>query len=607
MDQMKTKADRLCFGCMREMNPGDTFCRYCGFHYERYMANRVPYSLKPGGIIQDRYILGKVLGTGGFGITYIGYDTKLCIRVAIKEYFPYGMAKRINPGDTEESQTVIIENKPERYKEELNRFLEEARTLASFNQMEGIVTVLDFFYANNTGYYVMDYLPGTTVKQQMKGQNAPFTQEETLTLLRPVIRSLKKVHRKGIIHRDISPDNLVMNENGMPVLIDFGAAKRLDNTSDGAKILKHGYSALEQYDTRGEQGPWTDVYALCATIYNMVTMRTLPKALDRLRGAGRVPLDPMYYPVTREFADAVNTGLEPDRRNRFQSMEALENALYSVEKTEDDNSGKMKPVLIGIGSILALLIVAAVIVLGNMLIGPKKKAADNSTKAAVSETVAETSEATTTQEDTQTDDASAALGESEPADRKVQVEGVYDSAYPVYDDYRYADQFRLISFQNVNGSFGYPTDFFSEVTKTDEDFYTFTTSDGSATLEVGPVYEDDQEGYLNSQCNYYLSVLDFDDNLHSGTKIMPDHEQGFMHGVLGGSIKGDPSRGIYFIGAIKDGQLYTMKFTYVIQDDREVCPQNYVIECLYQTCSFSGTTHGIRDYDEYERMLGDWP
>ena len=217
----------LCYGCMKKRLPDEKFCPSCGFNLDAYMRNRKPGTLKPGTMIDHRYVTGAVLGQGGFGITYIGYDTFQNKTVAIKEYYPRDSVSRDTEQTGTEGYRVSVFGDMGDYREGLDRFLKEARTLAQFNRPKGIVTVSAYIEENNTGYIIMDYLPGMSLKKIIEGQKKPMPEEEVMHLLRPVMHALREIHRYGLIHRDISPDNLIMNDDGRLTLIDFGAARQI--------------------------------------------------------------------------------------------------------------------------------------------------------------------------------------------------------------------------------------------------------------------------------------------------------------------------------------------------------------------------------------------
>lgn len=228
-----------------------------------------------------RYVIQEVLGKGGFGITYLGIDKLYGNKVAIKEYYPQKIAMR--KAQYEDVVTVTSIEEKNNYDKGKKRFLDEAQVMARFNKNEGIVKILDFFEANNTAYIVMEYLEGITLKQYL-GKYGVLQFRNLIEMMLPLLEALIEIHSQGLIHRDISPDNIMVQHNGKLKLMDFGAAR--DYTESGNKsltvILKPGYAPPEQYQTHGVQGPWTDIYALCATIYKCLTGITPPDAIARV-------------------------------------------------------------------------------------------------------------------------------------------------------------------------------------------------------------------------------------------------------------------------------------------------------------------------------------
>lgn len=323
MDNQKL---RLCLGCMEMIPADEPFCHLCGFNAVQYQGN--PRCLRLGQKLADKYIVGKVIGEGGFGITYIGWDTVLEMPVAIKEYFPSNIASR----DTSYGANTIniFDGKSkEVYEQGLQRYVKEAKNLSKFHYLQGIVSVRDFFYANATAYIVMEYINGITMKEHMKkvGRIKPAQVFESL---RPIMESLIKIHEKGIVHRDISPDNIMIAKNGTIKLIDFGSARLTENGEKSLTVmLKRGFAPEEQYRSKGNQGPWTDVYALCATMYYMMAGKVPPEAMERLLTDEIIPLDTMGLPITAAQAAAVHKGLAVRAADRFQSVGELMNALFA--------------------------------------------------------------------------------------------------------------------------------------------------------------------------------------------------------------------------------------------------------------------------------------
>ena len=274
--------NRMCPHCMREVAPeaGD-ICVHCGKNIKKF--SEITHQLKPYTILQGKYLVGDVLGEGGFGITYIGFDLNLEIRVAIKEFYPNGYATR--EANTTNRLTVYSGQNQAAIIKWRDNFLKEARSLAKCSHLPGVVGVKDFFQENETAYIVLEYLEGQTLKEYTRSRGGKLSAAELLPSLEPVMTALGEVHKQGLIHRDISPDNIMLIKGGQMKLLDFGAAR--DYAEGGEKslsvMLKPGYAPEEQYRTKGNQGPWSDVYALAGTIYKCLTGITPPEAMERMR------------------------------------------------------------------------------------------------------------------------------------------------------------------------------------------------------------------------------------------------------------------------------------------------------------------------------------
>ncbi len=256
--------ERLCYGCFQEKEPGIP-CPHCGFNEK----DEQPYLALPlGTILNGRYLIGKVLGIGGFGITYLGYDLTLEIKVAIKEYMPSALATR-HPDHYSVALTGRVE---EDYQYGMERFLDEAKILAKLQNTPHIVSVQNYFKENGTAYFVMEYIDGMSLKAYLakNGDKIPYNQ--AIAILQPIMQALVQVHAMNLLHRDISPDNIYITSKGESRLLDFGAARfALGDGKSVSVILKHGYAPEEQYSSHGNQGPWTDVYAMGATMYRCIT------------------------------------------------------------------------------------------------------------------------------------------------------------------------------------------------------------------------------------------------------------------------------------------------------------------------------------------------
>ena len=335
---MEINKHHLCIGCMHELQ-GKEVCPYCGLEQRSYTP--IPRCLIVGTRLADRYVLGKVLGEGSFGITYIGWDSLLEIPVAIKEYYPSDLVSRDVVRGNDNSVYLFSGIEKEEYDSRLERFLKEARNLTRFNQLPSIVSVRDFFYANNTAYIVMDYIDGESLKAYIKREGA-MDARKVLKVFRPILESLEKMHVTGIIHRDISPDNLLFDADHNLVLIDFGAAElqNADLTRTVTITFKRGFSPEEQYRSHGKQGAWTDIYALCASMYYAMTGVAPDEAIQRSIEDKVVPLwDETGIMLTNMQMKAIMKGMSVHGEDRFQSVTQLYQQLYAEDTAGKRQSG----------------------------------------------------------------------------------------------------------------------------------------------------------------------------------------------------------------------------------------------------------------------------
>ena len=481
----------LCPGCMRELEriatetpeqktggqkmsaPGrhsqkgqqaDTArCPYCGFCPSEYQQNS--RCLPPDTILAGKYLVGKVLGEGGFGITYMGYDLNMKTRVAIKEYFPVELVTRdttrrmagggqscgssapgasvsggnglsapgvpasdssgltaggiSSSGGGSDRVISLSGEKSKTYQQGLKKYVDEARNVSQFSGIPGIVSVKDFFYENDTAYIVMEYIEGVSLKEYLKQKGGKVSEEEALAVMRQVLEALEKVHAAGIVHRDISPDNIMLTfteeakaedagvgagpagangpvsgwnagqsgqagrnaqtasrSHSSPVsmapplygniaavrLIDFGAARMTAKNDQKSLtiILKHGYAPEEQYRSHGEQGPWTDVYALCAVFYRMITGKVPEPAMDRLFSDSLKRPEELGSKVSPAVSEAIMRGLAVKKEDRIRSVRELMDALYAGKKLKKNRNGKLsRPVLTAALAACALIAVFA--------------------------------------------------------------------------------------------------------------------------------------------------------------------------------------------------------------------------------------------------------
>ena len=320
-----------CPHCMRELTGlRGGACPFCGFNAQK--SPQPAEAMPRNTILNGKYLVGDVLGRGGFGITYIGFDLSLESRVAIKEYYPSGAAMR-REGESELywSSSYKFHSSREDAK---NYFLKEARKMARVENIPSVVRVRETFLANETAYIVMDYVEGETLKARLR-REGPMTYTACYALLRPMMQDLCKIHRQGVIHRDISPDNIMIQGDGSVKLLDLGAAKDLNKHSDEVSVPvgKNGYSPMEQYLNNGSIGPWTDVYALCATIYYACYGKRVPQSLERLeQDTLRFDL-PTREPIPPYVVGALRKGLAVRAADRTQSVDALLDQLEEEQTT----------------------------------------------------------------------------------------------------------------------------------------------------------------------------------------------------------------------------------------------------------------------------------
>lgn len=269
-------------------------------------------------------------------------------KVAIKEFFPQGIVTRNI--EYEDAVTVTFVGEKDNYNKGKEKFLKEARIMARFSKDEGIVKAQDFFEINNTAYIVMEYLEGITLKQYLR-ENERIEPEELLELFVPLIESLDEIHSQGLIHRDISPDNIMVLLGGKIKLMDFGAVR--DYTDFGEKslslILKPGYAPPEQYQTHGVQGPWTDIYALCATMYKCLTGENPPDAIERVMDDNLKEISEFGIPVSKQMEETIIKGMSISARNRYQNIEEFCEDLYALSEetlTLEEEESKVEETLI---------------------------------------------------------------------------------------------------------------------------------------------------------------------------------------------------------------------------------------------------------------------
>ncbi len=327
-----------CVNCMGEIAKEEKVCHHCGYDTAGHV--QPVNALRAETILNGRYLVGRVLGQGGFGITYVGYDLTLGIKVAIKEYFPGGFAGR--DGQLSSSlQWSFTNSERQNWNDSLDNFLSEARKMAKLDEIPGIVRVRDCFKENQTAYIVMDYAEGVTLREYLK-QKGRMDYTSCVRLLLPIMESLETVHEKGLVHRDISPDNLMVRKKDKELkvsLLDFGAAidMGMEHSGKSQSIVKKGYSAPEQYMENGNVGGWSDVYSMAAVIYRCVTGTEIPEAMERVMKGAPVAMGGVSNKAARQvLTDALALKTE----ERTGTMAEFRKALMETLPVGGNNKKK---------------------------------------------------------------------------------------------------------------------------------------------------------------------------------------------------------------------------------------------------------------------------
>ncbi len=322
----------LCPYCFRELPPDGK----CSCAYESSSNFRIKEALRPGMIVGACYQIGGVLGRGGFAITYLGYDLDLEKVVAIKEFFPEGMvARNLGADDISERREktcdilVASPKKEEVYRKSLDLFYREARALGRLGDLPNVVHVYRIFRENNTAYIVMDYVEGKPLKTIIR-EMGRIPEDKLLPLLDPVLTALQKVHEAGILHRDVAPDNILIDKNGRPVLLDFGAA-RIDSESHSSLIIgKKGFSSPEQIGG-GLQDARSDIYALGTTYYYALSGIKPQDSVMRAINDDVVPLKEVIPEISERLSVAVMKAMAVKPDDRWPDVRSFQTALNMDE------------------------------------------------------------------------------------------------------------------------------------------------------------------------------------------------------------------------------------------------------------------------------------
>lgn len=373
--------------------------------------------LKPGVILKERYKIEEVIGAGGFGITYRAWDPLLQSYVAIKEYYPSGIATR----SADSSKVCVPVGQEQReYHRGRIRFLKEAQDVARFQSEPNIVSIYDYLEENDTAYMVMEYLHGCTLKQYIREHGGRLDTDHILHICLSVLDALAVVHKAGMIHRDISPENIFICEDLTVKLIDFGAAKQvyLEGEQTMSVVLKPGYAPPEQYAKKDKQGPWTDIYALGATLYFAATGEKPEESFGRVLEDTIKPVCEVNPEIPRAMSQVIMRAMSVKIEDRYQTVEAMREALLAGE----GQNAQMEPYVIPASRIskrdlpkkrgfligVAFCIVIMLVVTGIWMAGRVAKKAGTATATEMNAASTEAQTATMADAQTATDAEQAA-------------------------------------------------------------------------------------------------------------------------------------------------------------------------------------------------------
>ncbi|MCM1055339.1 MAG: serine/threonine protein kinase [Bacteroides sp.] len=314
---------QLCSGCFAPIKKEP--CKKCGFSTESYSADKMV--LPAGSILMGNFIVGRLLGKGGFGITYQAYDVKYDHIIAIKEYFPVEIALRNN----EDLGLMVRDRKSaELFRNGVEKFYNEAAFISDFSDDPNIVSVYQLFYENNTAYFTMEYLSGITLKDYVIRCGC-ITAEQAAYIADGVCSALIGIHEKNVLHRDVSPDNIMLCRDGGVKLLDFGAARQVfpEGSQLLSVILKPGFAPLEQYMRSGKQGEWTDVYSLAASLYYALTKQIPEDPQNRFEDDSELEKNMNKMPPA--LWQVVKKAMEVKYTDRYRSSKELKDALSAMQ------------------------------------------------------------------------------------------------------------------------------------------------------------------------------------------------------------------------------------------------------------------------------------
>ncbi|MEE0419103.1 MAG: protein kinase [Lachnospiraceae bacterium] len=324
---MNESFNTICPNCFADRIE-DNVCPACGYDRKAEQTNSM--ALPPFTMLHSRYLTGRIIGSGGFGITYIAYDIMSNKIRAVKEYVPLGIASRMA------DHVTLAETAADKYDSFVHgkkRFYEEAKVLYACSEIPDVVEILDYFQENNTVYFVMEYIRGVTLKRFIVSNGGKLPLDISMQIICDAGNALEQVHQKvAIFHRDISPENIMITTEEKIKIIDFGNAKTIDRGKLSV-VLKPGFAPPEQYSSQAKQGRYTDVYALAGTFYYMVSGVTLPVAPDRLTGSDYIKLKDMNLGIDASMSNAVDKALALNNKDRYQTVGEFINALFPITVT----------------------------------------------------------------------------------------------------------------------------------------------------------------------------------------------------------------------------------------------------------------------------------
>ncbi len=318
----------MCPDCFSNINSGTTICPRCGFSIGDYHQREAALPLFTK-LHDGQYLMGRVIGQGGFGITYKAYDTFQNKIVAIKEYMPSDYAERrgvtVSPLENAKANKIFEYGK--------SSYIDEIKTLYQFTDIDGIVDIYNHFQENNTAYLIMEFLEGCSLKEFVRNNGGKIDISTARNYIYDVAKALNEVHKAHVLHRDISPENIyLINKNRTVKLIDFGAARSYVETSETEKsvLLKPGFAPPEQYSRTGNQGTWTDIYALAATLYYIVSGKFAPDSMSRMKSDTLEPLCNIVPGVSQSMSNAVMEAMELDYNRRTRTCQQF---MDNLDKT----------------------------------------------------------------------------------------------------------------------------------------------------------------------------------------------------------------------------------------------------------------------------------